>query len=60
MKKLLTVFLTVLMLVSMTACSNGNEVPEVEVSSTKTADVVIVGAGGAGLAAAIEAVDNGA
>ena len=44
----------------MTACSNGNEVPEVEVSSTKTADVVIVGAGGAGLAAAIEAVDNGA
>lgn len=60
MKKLLTVFLTLLMAASVTACSSGNEVPNVEVSSTKTADVVIVGAGAAGLSAAIEAVDNGA
>lgn len=62
MKKLTAIVLTLAMAFSMVACSSTakNEVPQVEADQTKTADVVIVGAGAAGLAAAIEAVDNGA
>ncbi len=68
MKKITAIILTLAMALSMVACgpttsttpTTKNEVPEVEVSNTKKADIVIVGAGAAGLAAAIEAVDNGA
>lgn len=62
MKKLTAIILSFAMAVSMVACSSAskNEVVDVEVSNTKTADIVIVGAGAAGLAAAVEAVDNGA
>lgn len=62
MKKLTAIILTLAMAFSMVACSSQvkNEVPEIEADQTKTADVIVVGAGGAGLAAAIEAVENGA
>ncbi len=62
MKRLTAIILSMVMAFSMAACSSGtkNEVPVVEAGQTKTADVVIVGAGAAGLAAAIEAVDSGA
>jgi len=62
MKKLTAIFLTMAMAFSMVACSSTakNEVPAVEADATKTADIVIVGAGAAGLAAAVEAVENGA
>ncbi|MBR3841186.1 MAG: FAD-binding protein [Erysipelotrichales bacterium] len=65
MKKIFKVILASFLVV---ACVSGcakedkptNTVPTVEYDSTKTADVVIIGAGGAGLSAAISAVDNGA
>ena len=62
MKKLTAMVLTLAMAFSMVACSgtSKNEVPQIEADQTKTADIVIVGAGGAGLAAAVEAVENGA
>ena len=62
MKKITAIILTMAMAFSMVACSSApkNEVPAVEADVTKTADIVIVGAGAAGLSAAIEAVDNGA
>ncbi len=62
MKKITAIILTMAMAFSMVACSSTpkNEVPAVEADVTKTADIVIVGAGAAGLSAAIEAVDNGA
>lgn len=63
MKKYLSMLLTAaLAFTALTGCSQEkkNEVPTVNSDDQKTADVVIVGAGGAGLAAAIEAVGNGA
>lgn len=62
MKKLTAIILTMAMAFSMVACSSApkNEVPQVEADVTKTADIVIVGAGAAGLSAAVEAVANGA
>ena len=62
MKKITAIILTMAMAFSMVACSSApkNTVPAVEADVTKTADIVIVGAGAAGLSAAIEAVDNGA
>lgn len=62
MKKITAIILTMAMALSMFACSSTpkNEVPQVEADATKTADIVIVGAGAAGLSAAIEAVENGA
>ena len=62
MKKITAIILTMAMAFSMVACSSApkNTVPTVEADVTKTADIVIVGAGAAGLSAAIEAVDNGA
>ena len=40
--------------------AQGNVVPTIDAKETKNADIVIVGAGGAGLAAAVEAVTDGA
>ena len=75
MKKILSVVLAASMALSLVACGGAASTPASEPASepassapavaaepkeTKTADIVIVGAGGAGLAAAIEAVDNGA
>lgn len=60
MKKLTAIILTLAMVFSMVGCAPKNEVPAVEADSTKSADIVIVGAGAAGLSAAIEAVNNGA
>ena len=63
MKRFIAIILTMAMALSMVACGGTevkNEVPSVTADVTKTADIVIVGAGAAGLAAAIEAVDNGA
>ena len=63
MKKLLIIALSALMFLT-TGCSNTSSnqpsVNDITADETKTADVVIVGAGGAGLSAAIEAVNNGA
>ncbi len=55
MKKLLAVILSVAMLVSMLSCAIAETTDTV-----KSADIIIVGAGGGGLSAAIEAVNNGA
>ena len=62
MKRITAIVLTMAMALSMAACGQTvkNTVPAVEASQTKTADIVIVGAGAAGLSAAIEAVENGA
>ena len=62
MKRIIALILAMVMAVSMVACSTEvkNEVPSVTADVTKEADIVIVGAGAAGLAAAIEAVENGA
>ena len=72
MKKTLASLLSLAMVASMTACSSTTgtttetiaptttATSETAYSETKTADVIIVGAGGAGLSAAISAVDNGA
>lgn len=62
MKRIIALILAMVMTLSMVACSAEvkNEVPSVTADVTKEADIVIVGAGAAGLAAAIEAVDNGA
>jgi len=55
MKKFLAVILSVAMLVSMLSCAIAEDADTV-----KSADIIIVGAGGGGLSAAIEAVNNGA
>ncbi|MDO4484661.1 MAG: FAD-binding protein, partial [Clostridia bacterium] len=55
MKKLLSLVMAAAMLLSMVTFASAEEAVTV-----KQADIIIVGAGGAGLAAAIEAVDNGA
>lgn len=65
MKKLFVLMMASLMVLSgMTGCSstdnNQSSTPVIEADETKTADVIVVGAGGAGLSAAIEAVNNGA
>ena len=52
MKKLLTIMLAVLLAVPAIAASAEDNV--------KNADIIIVGAGGGGLSAAIEAVNDGA
>lgn len=47
----------------LSGCSQNEptvQVPTIEADETKTADVIVVGAGGAGLSAAIAAVDAGA
>ena len=53
-----------MLLAGLTGCSKEEtpvvEQPEIEVDETKEADIVIVGAGGAGLSAAIEATTDGA
>ena len=72
MKKVLALLACgLLVLSSLTACSttttttepeenNGGATTDVTADAEKSADVIIVGAGGAGLSAAISAVDNGA
>lgn len=66
MKKLISKVLVLILalgVVSGCATTPKTEVeptPQITADETKTADVVIVGAGGAGLSAAISAVDNGA
>ncbi|MBQ3587695.1 MAG: FAD-binding protein [Oscillospiraceae bacterium] len=62
MKRITAIILAMTMAFSMVACSSAakNEVPSVDADTTKTADIVIVGAGAAGLSAAVEAVANGA
>lgn len=55
MKRFLAVILSVAMLVSMLSCALAEDADTV-----KSADIIIVGAGGGGLSAAIEAVNNGA
>ena len=62
MKKLTAIVLSLALAASLFGCTQTvkNEVPDVQADQTKTADIVIVGAGGAGLSAAIEAVNNGA
>ena len=62
MKRITAIVLTIAMAISMAGCTQTvkNTVPAVEADTTKTADIVIVGAGAAGLAAAAEAVENGA
>lgn len=58
MKKLLAIFTSTLMLMGLTGCNSS------ETESTKAFDkeaaVVVIGAGGAGLSAAVEAADQGA
>ena len=76
MKKVIAMVLSLAMILSLAACGaessepimpeseseqvQGNTVPEIDAKETKTADIIIVGAGGAGLSAAIEAVEDGA
>ena len=71
MKKLLCSILTLALAGGLVGCSSNtnsevtptsSSTPEasIQVDEEKTADVVIVGAGGGGLSAAIEAVNNGA
>lgn len=66
MKKRIVLLLSSLLILSgVSGCTQKEEqkqpeVPQVEVDETKNAEIVIVGAGGAGLAAAVEAVENGA
>lgn len=66
MKKIFKVVLASLLVIAgVTGCSKKEEkpvnvVPEVSYDTTKTADVIIVGAGGGGLSSAISAADNGA
>lgn len=63
MKKLASMLISAMMVFSMAGCTSKPSEPEVpakEYGRNESADVVIVGAGGAGLAAALEAVANGA
>lgn len=62
MKKVLSILTTMAVVLSMAGCSSKSkvEIPQVNADETKTAQVVIVGAGAAGLSSAIEAVNNGA
>lgn len=65
MKKLFVLMMASLMVLSgLTGCTSTDTKqpagPVIEADETKAADVIIVGAGGAGLSAAIEAVNNGA
>ena len=53
MKKILTAILSVTMLFSALTAATAEE-------AAKSADIIIVGAGGGGLSAAIEAVNDGA
>lgn len=60
MKKLLTMLLATMMVLSMTACTSGGTTEEnKEISRDVTTQVIVVGAGGAGMSAAIEAKDQG-
>lgn len=61
MKKLLAVCICSLLVIS--GCQSKPQEPEkpsIEADQTKEAEIIIIGAGGAGLSAAIEAVNNGA
>lgn len=69
MKKLVKSVIAFVSAASLVACSTSTttstsatttQTPTVSADEVKTADVIIVGAGGAGLSAAISAVDNGA
>ena len=65
MKKLFVLMMASLMVLSgLTGCTSTDTKqpagPVIEADETKATDVIIVGAGGAGLSAAIEAVNNGA
>lgn len=64
MKKIISKLLVLFLVLGIvTGCATGPKIeptPEITADETKTADVIIVGAGGAGLAAAISAVENGA
>ncbi len=68
MKKIVSICCALLMTISLAACSKPqNETPKtddnqpvVSADVEKSADVIIIGAGGAGLSAAIQAVESGA
>ena len=63
MKKLISISCALLMALSLSACSKPVETPTVDTvkyDDEQIADVVIIGAGGAGLSAAIQAVESGA
>ena len=63
MKKIVTLLLTVLMAMTVLggcAKKQENEESVIEADETKSADIIIVGAGGAGLSAAVEAINDGA
>ena len=63
MKKLISISCALLMALSLSACSKPVEAPTVDTvkyDDEQIADVVIIGAGGAGLSAAIQAVESGA
>ena len=57
MKKLLTMMLALFMVVGMTGCGStpADQTDNNEQGNENTADVIIIGAGGAGLSAAITA-----
>lgn len=61
MKKLFTLLATALLLTSLVGCQKKEETQDPDpVVETESYDVVVIGAGGAGMTAAIEAYDQGA
>lgn len=61
MQKLLkSLAVATLFLSTLSGCSKGISVPEVESDVQKNADVIVIGAGAGGLSTAISAIENGA
>ena len=61
MKRIIALALSAVMMLSMfTACSTETPADTGAELETKSADIVVIGAGGAGMSAAIKAVQDGA